>query len=389
MINKILCMIKKACIIKSHFVNRIQAYITKSFRVDVLNKTGKNVVRVFGLSLSFCLILCISGLFLTGCSVSENEGADDGKQKIVTTLYAPYDFAKNVGGDRVNVKMLLAPGEESHSYDPTPQDIMAIEHCDLFIYNGGENESWVEDILSSLDRDISVIKMMDLIDTVYEEETVEGMQTEKGHEHKEEDAHEDADSHDKEDAHEDADSHDKEDAHEEYDEHVWTSIDNAVSISEAIYKTLADRQPGDRDYFEKNYEEYRNGLIQVKNDIKNVVDNGCRKTIVLGDRFPMRYFVEEFGLDYCAAFPGCSADTEANALTIKFLIDKVRTEKIPVVFKMELSNGNIAKTIAGETQAKTTTLYACHNISADDFKAGTGYIDLMRRNEQALKEALY
>ena len=377
MINKILCMIKKACIIKSHFVNRIQAYITKSFRVDVLNKTGKNVVRVFGLSLSFCLILCISGLFLTGCSVSENEGADDGKQKIVTTLYAPYDFAKNVGGDRVNVKMLLAPGEESHSYDPTPQDIMAIEHCDLFIYNGGENESWVEDILSSLDRDISVIKMMDLIDTVYEEETVEGMQTEKGHEHKEEDAHEDADS------------HDKEDAHEEYDEHVWTSIDNAVSISEAIYKTLADRQPGDRDYFEKNYEEYRNGLIQVKNDIKNVVDNGCRKTIVLGDRFPMRYFVEEFGLDYCAAFPGCSADTEANALTIKFLIDKVRTEKIPVVFKMELSNGNIAKTIAGETQAKTTTLYACHNISADDFKAGTGYIDLMRRNEQALKEALY
>ena len=365
MINKILCMIKKACIIKSHFVNRIQAYITKSFRVDVLNKTGKNVVRVFGLSLSFCLILCISGLFLTGCSVSENEGADDGKQKIVTTLYAPYDFAKNVGGDRVNVKMLLAPGEESHSYDPTPQDIMAIEHCDLFIYNGGENESWVEDILSSLDRDISVIKMMDLIDTVYEEETVEGMQTEKGHEHKEEDAH------------------------EEYDEHVWTSIDNAVSISEAIYKTLADRQPGDRDYFEKNYEEYRNGLIQVKNDIKNVVDNGCRKTIVLGDRFPMRYFVEEFGLDYCAAFPGCSADTEANASTIKFLIDKVRTEKIPVVFKMELSNGNIAKTIAGETQAKTTTLYACHNISADDFKAGTGYIDLMRRNEQALKEALY
>lgn len=377
MINKILCMIKKACIIKSHFVNRIQAYITKRFRVDVLNKTGKNVVRVFGVSLSFCLILCISGLFLTGCSVSENEGADDGKQKIVTTLYAPYDFAKNVGGDRVNVKMLLAPGEESHSYDPTPQDIMAIEHCDLFIYNGGENESWVEDILSSLDRDISVIKMMDLIDTVYEEETVEGMQAEKGHEHKEEDAHEDADS------------HDKEDAHEEYDEHVWTSIDNAVSISEAICKTLADRQPGDRDYFEKNYEEYRNELIQVKNDIKNVVDNGYRKTIVLGDRFPMRYFVEEFGLDYCAAFPGCSADTEANASTIKFLIDKVRTENIPVVFKMELSNGNIAKTIAGETQAKTTTLYACHNISADDFKAGTGYIDLMRRNEQALKEALY
>lgn len=377
MINKILCMIKKACIIKSHFVNRIQAYITKRFRVDVLNKTGKNVVRVFGVSLSFCLILCISGLFLTGCSVSENEGADDGKQKIVTTLYAPYDFAKNVGGDRVNVKMLLAPGEESHSYDPTPQDIMAIEHCDLFIYNGGENESWVEDILSSLDRDISVIKMMDLIDTVYEEETVEGMQVEKGHEHKEEDAHEDADS------------HDKEDAHEEYDEHVWTSIDNAVSISEAICKTLADRQPGDHDYFEKNYEEYRNELIQVKNDMKNVVDNGYRKTIVLGDRFPMRYFVEEFGLDYCAAFPGCSADTEANASTIKFLIDKVRTENIPVVFKMELSNGNIAKTIAGETQAKTTTLYACHNISADDFKAGTGYIDLMRRNEQALKEALY
>ena len=359
MINKILCMI-----IKSHFVNRIQAYITKSFRVDVLNKTGKNVVRVFGVSLSFCIILCISGLFLTGCSVSENEGADDGKQKIVTTLYAPYDFAKNVGGDRVNVKMLLAPGEESHSYDPTPQDIMAIEHCDLFIYNGGENESWVEDILSSLDRDISVIKMMDLIDTVYEEETVEGMQAEKGHEHKEEDAHEDADS------------HDKEDAHEEYDEHVWTSIDNAVSISEAICKTLADRQPGDRDYFEKNYEEYRNELIQVKNDIKNVVDNGCRKTIVLG-------------LDYCAAFPGCSADTEANASTIKFLIDKEKKKKIPVVFKMELSNGNIAKTIAGETQAKTTTLYACHNISADDFKAGTGYIDLMRRNEQALKEALY
>lgn len=300
-------------------------------------------------------LLFIAVLMFTGCG-KEVDTKDSDKLNIVTSLYAPYDYVRQIAGDNVNVTMLLAPGEESHSYEPTPKDIIGIKNCDLFIYNGGENEEWVSRILSD-NKDINAIRMMDVVSQVYEEEIKEGMEAEENDE-------------------------------AEYDEHVWTSLDNAASIVNAIKDELVKLDSEHAKEYQANAGAYTDSLNTLKNEIQTVVDTAARKTIVLGDRFPMRYFVEEFGLDYYAAFPGCSADTEANAATIKYLSDTVKKENIPVIFMMELSSGNIAKTIADETNVKTSVLYACHNISAEDYKNGIGYIDLMRRNLEALKEAL-
>ncbi len=305
------------------------------------------------------------------------------KIKIVTTLYAPYDFAVQIAGDRADVNMLLSPGEESHSYDPTPQDIISIGSCDLFIYNGGENEKWVDGVLDSVGEKVRVLRMMDVVDKVYAEEIVEGMQEAKGDGGERDSA---AGSDDRANADEESFGSDGKD--EEFDEHVWASVDNAIVISKAVKDEIAAIDPENEDVYRTRLDEYVESLSAVRDEIAQVVGGSPRKLLVFGDRFPMRYFTEEFGLDYYAAFPGCSADTEADAATIKFLIDKVKQENIPVVLKNEMSSGAIADAVAAETGASVCTLYACHNISKEDFNSGVGYIDLMKRNIEALKEAL-
>ena len=350
--------------------------------------------------LSLIILAVFMVLTLQGCGTDTTY--EEGKLNIVTTLYASYDFANQVVGNKGHVTMLLSPGEESHSFDPTPKDIIRIAKCDLFIYNGGENEEWVEGVLEAAGGHVRTLKMMDVVNEVYEEEIVEGMQHEHEHdEHGHEEAHEEVDEHDEHeveiDGHEDHEdavsesSHEKdhEKDHGEYDEHVWTSLDNAMDIVHAIEKEVIEIDSKNADMYSKRAWEYCDELAKLRDDIKKTVDNGKRKYILFGDRFPMRYFTEEFGLCYSAAFPGCSADTDADAATIKYLIDKVNDENIPVIIKSEMSSGNIAETIASETGRKVLTMYACHNIAKEDYEAGIGYLELMQKNLEVLKEALY
>lgn len=309
-------------------------------------------------------------------------GTGNGKLRIVTTLYAPYDFACQIAGGEADVSMLLSPGEESHSYDPTPQDIISIGSCDLFIYNGGENEKWVDGVLESAGGNVRVLRMMDVVDTVYTEEIVEGMQP---------DEHGDSDGTgsgaDDGDAAGGGAAKDA-DADAEFDEHVWASVDNAIAITRAIKDEIAAIDPQNEAFYTERLDSYVRELSDVRDAIAGVVSGSPRKLLVFGDRFPMRYFTEEFGLDYYAAFPGCSADTEADAATIKFLIDRIREEDIPVVLKNEMGSGTIADAIADETGATVRTLYACHNVSKEDYDSGVGYVGLMERNLETLKEAL-
>ena len=307
------------------------------------------------------VILCMAAVLTLCCSCATKETKkDDGKLNVVTTIFPPYDFAKNVGGESVNVSMLLKPGMESHSYDPTPQDIIKIQECDLFIYTGGESDEWVKDILESSDKKPKkVLAMMDIVDTV-EEETVEGMEKE-----------------------------DEDDSDEiEYDEHVWTSPKNAVHIADAIDSVLKELDKDHTDEFEKNTSEYKNKLSQLDGDFREITDNAKRKTLVFGDRFPFRYFADEYGLKYYAAFLGCSSETEPSPSTISFLIDKVKAEKIPVVFSIEFSNGKVADTICESTGAKKLTFHSCHNVTQEQFNNGVSYLSLMYDNVKALKEAL-
>jgi zinc transport system substrate-binding protein len=266
----------------------------------------------------------------------------------------------------VSLTMLLPPGAESHSFEPTPRDIIAVQNCDLFIYVGGESDDWVGRILDSMDTTrMRIITLMDCVDVV-EEVIVEGM------EEPEEEVEEG-----------------EEGEEAEYDEHVWTSPANAVLIVRKIAGVLEELDAVNAALYERNTAAYIEKLQKLDGDFRTLVNGAVRKTLVFGDRFPFRYFADAYGLDYYAAFPGCSTETDCSAATIAFLIDKVRAEKIPVVFHIELSNENIARAIAEETGAKNLLLHAVHNITKRDFDNGAGYYDLMSRNLATLHEALY
>ena len=312
-----------------------------------------------------CLLLCAFPI-MAGCT-NTNE-SDDGRIKVVSTIFASYDFARQIAGDYAQISMLLKPGVESHSYEPTPKDIISIQECDVFIYVGGENDAWVDNILESMDTSkITIIKMMDLVDK-YEEEHIEGME---GHVHTDE-CHEE---------------HEHE-SHEEWDEHVWTSPINAIEICKKITEVLCEKDEDNSVVYKSNSDKYVKELEKLDVCFSDIVKNAQRNVIVFGDRFPLRYFVEEYDLEYYAAFPGCSSDTEASAATVVFLIDKVRAESIPVVFKIELSSDSMARTIAEDTDAKVMVFNTCHNVTREEFNSGETYVSLMYRNAEALKEAL-
>lgn len=347
-------------------------------------KMKKRRVRDFLLAGSLIL-----GMMLTGCGISGQQTEQNGgkeqnteenkKISVVATIFPQYDFVRQIAGDNVELKMLLKPGEETHSYEPTPQDIIAIQNSDLFIYVGGENDAWVEDILESMpDNGRKTLKLVDCVDTV-EEEHVEGMKEERGHDH---------DDHDEDEA--DHEEHGQEEIHSvhEIDEHVWTSPLNAIKIVEQIKEELCEIDPENASDYEENAEAYVEQLKELDQEFQDVVDHSKRKLMIFGDRFPFRYFAEAYGLDYYAAFSGCASDTEPSAATMAFLINKVRDENIKTVLKMELSNENIAKAIAEATNADVKEFYSCHNLTAEQFADGETYLSLMEKNVETLREVL-
>lgn len=316
--------------------------------------------------LSLLIITLISiGLF-SSCAMPKSKITEsENKLNIVTTIFPQYDFARQVAGKHAEVNMLLKPGAESHSFEPTPQDIKKIQNADIFIYTGGENDTWVEDILSSMgDKKPETIKLLDCVPTVTEE-IVDGME----HEHDEK-------------------GEDKHDHEEEIDEHVWTSPKNAILIVEKIEKVLSDKDKKNSKEYLDNSVAYINKLKTLDNKFKEIAKSGKRKTILFGDRFPFRYFADDYGLKYFAAFSGCSTESEASAATVAFLTNKVKEEQIPVVFTIEFSNGKIADSICDATGAKKLTLHSCHNVSADEFASGVSYLSIMEQNLEPLKEAL-
>ena len=315
---------------------------------------------------------------------STDKPTEGKKLQIVTTNFPSYDFARAITKEDAEVTMLVKPGAETHSFEPSPQDIITIQNADLFIYTGGDSDEWVDGILESVqNKNFHVFKMMDVVNLI-EEETVEGMQEEE-HEHADADhANEEAD-HDHEKA-DQAEEHEEEGP--EMDEHVWTSPKNAITIVEKLEETLSGLDESHKDSFKANSESYVKELEELDKSFKEVVDSGKRKEIIVADRFPFAYFCKEYGLSYFAAFPGCSTDTQPSAATIAFLTDKVKEDKIPVVFHIEMGNEDMVNAISKDTGAKKLLLNSVHNVTDSDFKAGKTYVDLMKPNVEALKEAL-
>lgn len=362
------------------------------------NKKNKKYFIFRGVSILCTIVFLVSGL--CGCTAGgngeENFPEDQKKLRIVTTIFPQYDFVRQIAGDNVSLTMLLKPGEETHSYEPTPQDIIAIQNADLFIYVGGENDEWVEDILESPEmEDVKRLRLVDCVGNILAEEHVEGMKEERGHSHEdeEEESHdeEEEENHDEEE-HFLHSAEETEEEHNEHvhtmDEHVWTSPGNAIDIVEHITEELCSLDPEHGQAYKDNAEAYEAQLKELDTEFRDVVENAKNHTLLFGDRFPFRYFAAEYGLDYYAAFSGCASDTEPSAATMAFLINKVKEEQIPVVLKMELSNDNIANAIAEACDVPVKVFYSSHNISAKQFEAGVTYLDLMKENVETLKEAL-
>ena len=303
------------------------------------------------------LLLLAAALFLSSCTAV----AQEKRLRIVCTDFPCYDFARAVAGDSEDITMLIRPGAEVHSYEPSPTDIRAIAECDLFIYIGGESDAWVDDILSSFDADAPVsLRLIDSVTTL-EEETREGMTVheEAGEEHE-----------------------------TEYDEHIWTSPANAEIMVDKICEALCEISIENAGRFKDNAEAYKAEIASIDADFRQIVQNAARHEVVFADRFPLLYFVREYGVEYYAAFPSCSAESEPSAKTLAYLIDRVRDDGIPVIYTIEMSNRRTAKVIAEETGAEIRTFYSLQTVSATDFAAGETYVSLMRKNVEALREGL-
>lgn len=305
-------------------------------------------------------LIAALAILLCGCGTAQTDAeTDDTKLQIVCSCFPAYDFAREIAGDRAQITLLLKPGAEVHSYEPSPKDIIRIQESDLFICNGGESEEWVESLTDGVEN---VIYMMDCVDAV--EESDEGIYSSE------------------------RDEHDHEHEEAELDEHVWTSPMNAVKIVECIADTLCEvDEEGSREYL-VNCEVYKTKLLDLDIRFRTTVMQAERNTLVFADRFPMRYFTLEYGLNYYAAFPGCASETEPSARTVAFLIDHVREENIPAVLYMEFSNEKMADVICEDTGCKKLPFYSAHSVTAEQFEAGVTYLDLMESNLVSLKEAL-
>ena len=308
--------------------------------------------------LTTLIIIALIASQAAACRNDVDTYSSDGKLSVVSTIFPYYDFVREISGGKVMNTMLLKPGAESHSYEPTPQNIIRIQNCDLFIYTGGESDTWVRRILDSLDT--SKMKILKIMECVAELKVEQHEQHEQ-HDHNVESG---------------------------YDEHVWTSPKNAALIVKVITDALCVIDQANTAVFRQNSDDYLLKLMELDAKFQAVVDNAARKTMVFADRFPFRYFADAYGLDCYAAFPGCATETEAGAATVAFLIDKIVSERIPVVYYTEFSNHKMAETICEDAGVDRMLFHSCNNVSRDDFNNGASYLSIMRENAKALEIGL-
>ena len=361
--------------------------------------------------MGMCTVLTMCVGMFAGCGNSSNQVAAGSNEdttnldqlSIVCTTFPQYDWVQEILGDQANqydVTLLLDDGVDLHSYQPTAEDIAKISACDVFIYVGGESDGWVDDALKeATNKDMQVINMLEALgSSVKEEELVEGMQGhDHDHEHEEgEEAH-DHEHEEGEEAH-DHEHEEGEEAHNhehgeepEYDEHVWLSLKNAQILAEEIEKALAKVDSENASIYEANAKAYVEQLAKLDAEYQAVVDGATQKTVLFGDRFPFRYMVDDYGIEYYAAFVGCSAETEASFETITFLSGKVDELSLPAVLVIDNSDQKIAKAIIENTTSKNQAILemdSMQSVTDKEVADGYSYLKAMKGNLETLKQAL-
>lgn len=317
-------------------------------------------------SAALCAVLSL--MSFTGCGQSAS--ADSGRLSIVCTSFPEYDWTRQILGDKlssVELVCLADNGTDIHSFQPTAQDIVRISACDLFIYIGGESDKWVDDALAeAANKDRKVISLMDSLgSSLKEEELKEGME----HEEEEEEGEEEG---------------------PEYDEHVWLSLRNAKTLCMDIEKEISAIDPANAETYTKNAQEYTDSLRELDSrfsELFGTVSDG-KKTLIFGDRFPFRYFADDYGLDYYAAFAGCSAETEASFSTVAFLAEKADELDADTIYTLEKTDGGIANSVISNTKKKNDI----HIVKLDSMQSVTDmsdtYLNIMEQNLEAFTEAM-
>lgn len=311
--------------------------------------------RIIVLLLSALMVLSV----LSGCDNKKNN--NDNKLKVVTTIFPIYDWVKEVLGDvDADVEVLLNNGVDLHSYQPTVDDIAKINNADVFMYVGGESDGRVESVLES-NKDVRVVNLLEVLgDSVKLEEELEGVEHDHEHDHEDE---------------------------EEYDEHVWLSLRNAKKCIEAIKDVLCELDPTNMDRYKKNAEEYIEKLELLDQKYMEVVSNSKNNTLIFGDRFPFRYLVDDYNLNYYAAFVGCSTESEASFNTITFLAKKLDELGLTSILTIEGNNHKIAETIIKNTENKNQEILILNSMQGSILEGDT-YLSIMEKNLEVLKKAL-
>lgn len=322
------------------------------------------------------------------------------KKSIVCTTFPEYDWVMNIVGQKnssFDVVLLQDNGTDLHSFQPSFKDIARVSSCDLFVYVGGESDVWVEKALSNAtNKNMLVVNLMEALgDKVREEEIVEGMQAEEeDHDHEGEGvkghSHGDADS---EDGHVHGDSEDNGDEEEgpEYDEHVWLSLRNAVSLVDVLCENIQKLDSSNSAVYKKNAASYSDKLKKLDEEFVSAVASSKHKTLLFADRYPFRYFSDDYGLNYYAAFVGCSAESEASFETVIFLSKKIDELGLDVVLKIEKGNEKIARTVISNTQKKNQKILemdSLQSVTKKEIKSGRSYYSAMKNNLEVLKKAL-
>ncbi|MBP3784441.1 MAG: zinc ABC transporter substrate-binding protein [Butyrivibrio sp.] len=316
--------------------------------------------------------LLLAGFMLTGllsaCG-NTNQTAPTKRLSVVTTIFPIYDWTKNVlGGNPANMELtlLLDSGVDLHNYQPTAEDVLTVSNCDMFIYVGGESDEWVENILKeNTNENLVTINLLEVLgENALEEEEKEGMEKEEDHEEEE---------------------------GPEMDEHVWLSLKNAKIYTDYIAEKLSEIDEVNNKRYKDNAAAYSKKLELLDSKYREAVSFSGVRTLLFGDRFPFRYMTEDYGLDYYAAFKGCSAETEASFETITFLANKLDELSLNSVMTIEGTNHKIADTIIFNSESKTAkvlSLNSMQGVTGQDVKNGTTYLGIMASNLEVLKEAL-
>lgn len=303
------------------------------------------------------LFLCAAMLFsLAACSSGKTDTAG-GKLRVVCTLFVPYDFVREIAGDKVDLTFLLPPGMESHSYDPTPADMKAVGNADLLIRVGENMETWSAKLF---DKSTGAKAYLDIASEM-------GLRL-AAHEHEHE--------------------HEHEAEQGLVDAHIWTDPVYAQGMVKVIADALCRLDGSNAEFYKSNSEKYIKKLKALDSGFRDAVKNGKRDTVVFSGRFAFRNFTERYSLKFVSALDACADNSEPGARTVAKIVDTVRDEKIPVIFYEELTEPRTAEIICGETGCAMRLFHSCHNVSRDEFEAGVGYLSLMNGNLENLREAL-